>query len=145
MNRIDEYRIMTHSMNKSIQKINHEFNSDIITKDGFYALTNLEEMDNDFLEKLDNEADKVLNRFEDGLSCFDYREITSAEIAKELKGLDNPSVITSYMKELKSPYVLEVYQCDNAKYEYTMEYMDFTLLDYIKKNIDKAYFSLKLN
>lgn len=54
------------------------------------------------------------------------KDISDNEKTRFIKEFD-------YMKELKSPYILEVYQCDNAKYEYTMEYMDFTLLDYIKK------------
>ncbi|MBQ9292336.1 MAG: protein kinase family protein [Campylobacter sp.] len=45
------------------------------------------------------------------------------------------------MKKLKSPYILEVYKFDKNNYEYIMEYMDTTLLDYINKNnsrIDKT-------
>jgi serine/threonine protein kinase len=38
------------------------------------------------------------------------------------------------MKELKSPYVIEVYCYDVEKNEYIMEYADKTLYDFIQKN-----------
>ena len=41
------------------------------------------------------------------------------------------------MKELKSPYVLEVYRYDDTNNEYYMEYADETLYDFIKKNNSK--------
>jgi eukaryotic-like serine/threonine-protein kinase len=41
------------------------------------------------------------------------------------------------MSSLSSPYVLEVYQFNDAKKEYIMEYMDFTLDDFIQKNNTK--------
>ena len=41
------------------------------------------------------------------------------------------------MKELKSPYVLDVYRYDDANNEYYMEYADETLYDFIKKNNNK--------
>ena len=37
------------------------------------------------------------------------------------------------MKRLSSPYIVEVYHFDGAKHEYIMEYMDFTMIDYIEK------------
>ena len=37
------------------------------------------------------------------------------------------------MKRLSSPYIVEVYHFDGAKHEYIMEYMDFTMKDYIEK------------
>lgn len=43
----------------------------------------------------------------------------------------------STMKELKSPYVLEVYRYDYDKNEYYAEYADETLFDYINKNNNK--------
>lgn len=54
------------------------------------------------------------------------KDISNDEKARFIREYD-------YMKKLKSPYILEVYQCDNAKCEYTMEYMDYTLFDYINK------------
>lgn len=39
------------------------------------------------------------------------------------------------MKRLSSPYIVEVYHFDGAKHEYIMEYMDFTMIDYIEKQI----------
>lgn len=41
------------------------------------------------------------------------------------------------MKQLKSPYVLDVYRYDEVKNEYYMEYADETLDDFIKKNNSK--------
>lgn len=38
------------------------------------------------------------------------------------------------MKELKSPYILEVYRYDEEKNEYYMEYADETLKKFIEKN-----------
>ncbi len=38
------------------------------------------------------------------------------------------------MKNLKSPYIVEVFKYDEKKNEYIMEYMDYTLDDYINKN-----------
>lgn len=37
------------------------------------------------------------------------------------------------MTRLSSPYIVEVYRYDGAKNEYVMEYMDFTLKEYIEK------------
>ncbi|MDH6352341.1 MULTISPECIES: protein kinase [unclassified Brevibacillus] len=37
------------------------------------------------------------------------------------------------MKEFSSPYILEVYQYNKAKNEYIMEYMDYTLDNFIQK------------
>lgn len=41
------------------------------------------------------------------------------------------------MKELSSPYILEVYRYSEDKNEYIMEYMDYTLDSYITKNNTK--------
>ncbi len=41
------------------------------------------------------------------------------------------------MKKLKSPYVLEVYNYDETKMQYTMELADFSLEKYITENNDK--------
>lgn len=38
------------------------------------------------------------------------------------------------MTRLSSPYIVEVYHYDGVKHEYVMEYMDFTMKDYIEKN-----------
>ncbi|WP_028988100.1 protein kinase family protein [Thermicanus aegyptius] len=38
------------------------------------------------------------------------------------------------MKEFSSPYILEVYRYDEAKNEYIMEHMDYTLDSFIQKN-----------
>ncbi|UNL87571.1 protein kinase family protein [Priestia koreensis] len=44
------------------------------------------------------------------------------------------------MKKLNSPYVVEVYNYDALRMEYTMESMDCTLEDYISKNNNKLKF-----
>lgn len=41
------------------------------------------------------------------------------------------------MKELSSPYILDVYRYSDEKNEYIMEYMDYTLDSYITKNNNK--------
>lgn len=41
------------------------------------------------------------------------------------------------MKDMKSPYVIEVYKFDDDKRQYYMEYMDVSLYDYIQKNNSK--------
>ena len=41
------------------------------------------------------------------------------------------------MKELSSPYILEVYRYLEDKNEYIMEYMDYTLDSYIAKSNTK--------
>lgn len=41
------------------------------------------------------------------------------------------------MKELNSPYIVEVFRYDENKNEYIMEYMNYTLQEYINKNNSK--------
>jgi serine/threonine-protein kinase len=41
------------------------------------------------------------------------------------------------MSKLHSPYIVEVYCYNTGKNEFTMEYMNYTLCDYISKNNDK--------
>lgn len=41
------------------------------------------------------------------------------------------------MKEISSPYILDVYRYSDEKNEYIMEYMDYTLDSYITKNNNK--------
>lgn len=41
------------------------------------------------------------------------------------------------MRSLDSPYILKVYNFNESKYEYTMEYADLTIKDYIEKNNTK--------
>ncbi|MEJ8553757.1 protein kinase family protein [Tepidibacter sp. Z1-5] len=38
------------------------------------------------------------------------------------------------MSNLNSPYIIEVYRYDDSENEYTMEYVDYTLYEYINKN-----------
>lgn len=38
------------------------------------------------------------------------------------------------LKQLSSPYIVEVYRYNDDKKEYIMEYMDYTLCDFIEKN-----------
>lgn len=49
------------------------------------------------------------------------------------------------MKELASPYILEVYRYQDDANEYVMEYMDYTLEDYIKKNNSRLPHSKRKN
>ncbi len=41
------------------------------------------------------------------------------------------------MKKLNSPYIVEVYQFDEDKYEYKMEYIDYTIGKFIEENNNK--------
>ena len=41
------------------------------------------------------------------------------------------------LKKLKSPYVVEVYKYNEENNEYTMEFLDYTLFNYIQKNNSK--------
>lgn len=41
------------------------------------------------------------------------------------------------MKSLNSPYIVEVYNYNDQRHEYSMEFMDFNLYDYILKNNDR--------
>lgn len=58
---------------------------------------------------------------------------------KDLNGKELERFKKEYltMKELKSPYVLEVYRYDDEKKEYYAECANQTLYDYISKNNDK--------
>lgn len=47
------------------------------------------------------------------------------------------------MKQLQSPYIVEVYCYNEAKKEYIMERMDYTLLQYINSNIQKLNMNRK--
>lgn len=49
------------------------------------------------------------------------------------------------MKKLNSPYIVEVYNFDEVKYEYVMEYMDETLEEYIRKNNTKLNVKDRIN
>ncbi|MBC2225348.1 protein kinase family protein [Listeria seeligeri] len=51
----------------------------------------------------------------------------------------------SYMKECNSPYIVDVYKYYDEKNEYTMEYMDSTLHDYIEKNNSNLTFAQRKN
>lgn len=55
------------------------------------------------------------------------KDLTSKELLRFKKEYD-------VLKELHSPYVLEVYRYDSEKNEYYAEYADDSLYDYIKKN-----------
>lgn len=55
----------------------------------------------------------------------------------ELKELERFKREFEYMKEFKSPYIVEVYNYDENKKEYYMEYMDSTLYNYINENNNK--------
>lgn len=48
------------------------------------------------------------------------------------------------MREFKSPYIVEVYNYDENKNEYYMEYMDSTLDEYIQKNNTKLTTSKRI-
>ncbi len=49
------------------------------------------------------------------------------------------------LKELKSPYILEVYNYDEEKNEYYAEYADQTLYEFINKNNNKITNDIRIN
>lgn len=49
------------------------------------------------------------------------------------------------LKKLDSPYIVKVYHYDDEKREYTMELMDHTLFDYIRKNKSKLTASNRIS
>lgn len=63
----------------------------------------------------------------------------------------NPKEITRFkrefeqMKELNSPYIVEVFRYNDTANEYIMEFMDFTLDGYVRKNNSKLNHSQRKN
>ncbi len=49
------------------------------------------------------------------------------------------------MKQLSSPYVVEVYSYNDVNHEYVMEYMDCTIEKFISKNNEVLTFKIKKN
>ena len=49
------------------------------------------------------------------------------------------------LKILNSPYIVEVYAYNEEENEYTMEYMDNTLFDYVQNNNSKLTFQTRVN
>lgn len=49
------------------------------------------------------------------------------------------------LKNLKSPYIVEVYAYNDDKVEYTMEYLDYTIDEFIKKYNDKMDIAFRKN
>lgn len=67
-------------------------------------------------------------------------------VKRALNNLNNKELIRfrqefEFMNECNSPYIVEVYNFDAQKNEYTMEFMDSTLQTYIKKNNTNFAFS----
>lgn len=58
------------------------------------------------------------------------KDLSEKELARFKQEFDT-------MKRLQSPYIVEVYCYNEAKKEYIMERMDYTLLQYINSNIQK--------
>lgn len=63
-------------------------------------------------------------------------------IKRAKKDLSNKEILRfkreyEEMRELSSPYILEVYRYNDEKNEYIMEYMDYTLDSYMAKNNSK--------
>ncbi len=58
------------------------------------------------------------------------RKVNDKEIQRFIKEFN-------IMKQINNPYILKVYSLDENKKEYIMEYVDFTLKEYIHKNNSK--------
>ncbi|HDR8476728.1 TPA: serine/threonine protein kinase [Bacillus cereus] len=74
--------------------------------------------------KVHKYKDKFYNRFFAVKTA--RKELNKDELTRFQREYDE-------MKKLKSPYVLEVYNFDDEKQRYIMEYADSSLYDYIKK------------
>lgn len=66
---------------------------------------------------------------------------------KDLNGKEIERFKKEYktLKELKSPYILEVYNYDEEKNEYYAEYADQTLYEFINKNNNKITNDIRIN
>lgn len=76
------------------------------------------------------------------LTYFDEFYQTKFAVKKAFENLNEKELLRfkqefDTMKSLKSPYVLTVYSYDTNKNQYTMEYMDKTLDEYILENNNK--------
>lgn len=70
---------------------------------------------------------------------FYNRKIALKRAKKDLsdKELERFKIEFDELKSFKSPYIIDVYSYNCDKKEYTMEYMDFNLYNFIKQNNDK--------
>lgn len=77
-----------------------------------------------------------------------YNKTFSLKRAKKTilpKDLERFYLEFDIMKQLQSPYVLEVYSIDKTKNEYVMEYADTSLFEYIKNHNQKLTFAERMN
>lgn len=70
---------------------------------------------------------------------FYDKKIVMKRAKKDLsdKELERFKIEFDELKSFKSPYIIDVYSYNCDKKEYTMEYMDFNLYNFIKQNNDK--------
>lgn len=70
---------------------------------------------------------------------FYDKKIVLKRAKKDLsdKELERFKIEFDELKSFKSPYIIDVYSYNSDKKEYTMEYMDFNLYNFIKQNNDK--------
>lgn len=70
---------------------------------------------------------------------FYDKKIVLKRAKKDLsdKELERFKIEFDELKSFKSPYIIDVYSYNSNKKEYTMEYMDFNLYNFIKQNNDK--------
>ncbi len=70
---------------------------------------------------------------------FYDKKIVLKRAKKDLsaKELERFKIEFDELKSFKSPYIIDVYSYNCDKKEYTMEYMDFNLYNFIKQNNDK--------
>ncbi|WP_275344016.1 protein kinase family protein, partial [Enterococcus faecium] len=81
---------------------------------------------------------------------YDQHYNRSFVIKRALNNLDKKELERfkqefNYMNNFASPYIVEVYNFNDARNEYTMELMDFTLKEYMDKNNTKLSFSQRKN
>lgn len=93
-------------------------------------LDTLSNIDEEVLSKYDEEAGHILNYYRNDLSCYDYRVLSGVEVVNVIKELDNPEVVSKYMRELRSIEFGEI-----AKEKATL-YLDYRKRMLGKKNLD---------
>ncbi|WP_419763678.1 MAG: protein kinase family protein [Arcobacter sp.] len=71
--------------------------------------------------------------------------LKKAKTNLNLKELERFKLEYNSMKQMNSPYILEVYNYDENENSYSMEYADITLLEYINKNNTKLIISQRKN
>ena len=85
--------------NFGIPDINSINEDDLVKMEDEY-LEMLKTVDEEVLDKYDKEASGMLIHIESQISCYEYNKMSSLEVSKNLKKIDNPKTIERYMEEI---------------------------------------------